>query len=187
MTQPIAGVSPSELSEVTTMTVFPSVGRYAIGRLLGSLYNIKLGAYVFTVGNLIALLSIPIGLALYFYRLAPSFFGLPFHGTFFKITNRRVVELRNEIQFTGAFPFFGFVYGDEVKSVALDRFDEIEIEVAPGQQWYDAGNLIFLKDGVETLRLYGISRPDAFRATCLKSQRAYSGVKQALARQAATA
>jgi len=103
MKQAIAGVSPPNAEEVTVMHVFPSIARYFSGQMLGKLYSIDVGVSVFTVGNLIALASIPHALALYFYRLLPSIFGFPWHGSSYKLTNRRVIELRNEVNF-GVWP-----------------------------------------------------------------------------------
>ncbi len=166
MNQPIAGVAPSNLDETTTMLVWPSICMYGIGRLLGTLYGIDIGFSVLTVGNLIALKSIPIALALYFLRVAP-FFGIRY-----RLTNRRVSVERG-------------LTGTVEKSVSLDRFDEIEIETKPGYDWYKAGDLIFKHEGNETFRLEAVVRPEAFRHCCLKSQRAYTGVKSALALQTA--
>lgn len=66
MKQAISGVAPSESGEVTSMTVWPTItslrtppfGR--LGCTLGRLYGIRWGlGRIFTVGNIIALLSIP--------------------------------------------------------------------------------------------------------------------------------
>jgi hypothetical protein len=67
--------------------------------MLGRLYTIDIGVSVFTLGHLIALASIPHALALYFYRLLPCVFGFPWHGSSYKITNRRIIELCNEVNF----------------------------------------------------------------------------------------
>jgi hypothetical protein len=180
MKQAIAGVAPAELEEVTVMVVWPSVSATRPGRLLGRLYAIRWpNAYIFRLGNLLAVLSIPLAVALYFFRLVPSVFGLPVHGRFYKLTNRRVVELRNEIRLRWQFPFLKFTYGAETKSVELDRFDTIEIVRQPGQHWFHAGDLVFKLGQVETFRLAGVSRPEAFRSTCLHSHRSYAGVKRA--------
>ncbi|HND55809.1 MAG TPA: PH domain-containing protein, partial [Pirellulaceae bacterium] len=85
MKQAIAGVSPSQLGEATVMTVWPSIARFQLGRTLGQLMANKSGAYIFTVGNLMALLSIPVALALYFYRIAPVV------GLRYRLTNKRIV------------------------------------------------------------------------------------------------
>ncbi|MFM7844218.1 MAG: PH domain-containing protein, partial [Planctomycetota bacterium] len=60
--QAIAGVSPASTAEATVMTVFPSVAKFGLGRALGLGYENQAGAYIFRLGNLIALLSIPIAL-----------------------------------------------------------------------------------------------------------------------------
>ncbi len=248
MKQPIAGVCPSQVDEATIMVTWPSISATWLGRLLGRAYNIKWpNIYIFRLGNLLALLSIPLALALYFYRLAPSVLGMPLHGSFYKLTNRRVLVLRNEINlgpgsaftrtvcglsaiigffvirylceqfvfnwtvvprtalhtivavvclagFLGgviplAFPvpIPRFKYAAEVKFVDLDRFDTIQIVRRPGQEWYDAGDLVFSLAGVETFRLSGVSRPHAFRSSCMHAHRAYVGIKQALERQTKSA
>jgi hypothetical protein len=163
--QPIAGVMPAEVREVTVMMVWPSVAKYGLGRALGTLFAIEWpGVYIFRLGHLIALLSIPIALVLYFLRIAPGI------GTRYRLTNRRIIVERG-------------LTGKEDKAVDLDRFDRIDIDVLPGQAWYDAGDLAFKLGNVETFRLEGVSRPDAFRETCLKSHLAYASVKQARQRQ----
>ena len=53
--QAIAGVSPASVRETTVMTVWPSISALAIGRLLGRLFSIRLGFYIFRLGNFIAL------------------------------------------------------------------------------------------------------------------------------------
>jgi hypothetical protein len=159
--EPIAGVIPAEVKEATIMTVWPSVAMYGLGRLLGQWYAIRWpDIYIFRLGNLIALASIPVALVLYFLRIAPGF------GVRYRLTNRRIVVERG-------------ITGKEDKAVDLDRFDRIEIEVQPGQAWYDAGDLVFMLGNVETFRLAGVSRPEAFRATCLKAHIAHTGVKKA--------
>jgi hypothetical protein len=165
LNQPIAGVAPPEIREVPVMTVWPGVAQFALGRWLGTLYEIAWpDIYIFRLGNLLALLFIPVSLVLFFMRIAPGI------GTRYTLTNRRIVVYR------------GLILKEE-KSVDLDRFDSITIDVLPGQAWYDAGDLIFRLGNIETFRLAGVSRPQSFRATCLKSQQSHSGVKKALERQ----
>ena len=167
MKQAIAGVAPSDAHEVTVMTVWPSNASYGIGKFLGRLYSLQAGFYIFKLGNLIALASIPIALVLYLIKV------LPFVGRRYRVTNRRiVVEL-------------GISCKKEEKAVDLDRFDSIDVDVQPGQEWYDAGDLAFRLGKTETFRLEGVSRPAAFKQVCLKSHTAYVGVQEALARQSA--
>jgi hypothetical protein len=182
MKQAIAGVAPAESGEAEVMTVWPSVSAYALGRLHGRLYNIKAGFYVFTVGNILCLLSIPGAIGLYFLRLAP------WVGKRYTVTNRRIVEYRAEFRrestrFMGIPCPFRFHYQVESKAVELDRYNTITIDVRPGQEWYHAGDLVFRMGSVETFRLDAVSRPEAFRQICLKAHQAFVGVKKALERE----
>ncbi len=164
------------------MTVWPSVCAYGLGRFHGRLYAIQSGFYIFTVGNLICLLSIPGALGLYFLRLAP------WVGKRYTLSNRRVIEYRSEFRrepnrIMGIPWPFRFHFQVAAKWVELDRFDAIDIEVRPGQAWYHAGDLIFRQGNVETLRLEGVSRPESFRRCCLNARHAFVGIKEALERQ----
>ncbi len=163
MKQPIAGVAPSQISETPVMFVWPSVSMFALGRLLGRLYAISFGGYIFTVGNFIALATAPIGALLYLLRVAPGI------GRRYVLTNRRVVVQR------------GISFAED-KSIELDRFDSIRVDIRPGQAWFAAGDLIFERGGVETFRLDAVPRPETFRHTCLKSHHSYVGTRAALAR-----
>ncbi len=182
MNPPIAGVSPPQVQEDTVMTVFPSIASTGIGRFLGRLYLISWGRGVITVGHLIALLSIPLAASLVLCRFLHGFLTdirCMKLGDFFlalipnsliirryTLTNQRVIVQR------------GLRAVDE-SWVELDRFDSIEVEVLPGQEWFPAGNLLFRRGPIETFRLDGVSRPETFRQTCLKVRMAYLGAKQA--------
>ena len=158
--QPIAGVTPAEIREATIMIVWPSVAMFGPGRALGKLYSIRWpDVYFFRLGSLFALLAIPLSLVLFFLRIAPGV------GLRYRLTNRRIVVERG-------------ITAVEEKSIDLDRFDSIDVEVLSGQQWYDAGDLVFRQGTVETFRLAGVSRPEAFRQTCLKAHLAHVGVKK---------
>jgi hypothetical protein len=90
----------------------------------------------------------------------------------YRLTNRRVV-MENP-------------YGKgEIKSVALDRFDAIDVVVEPGQAWFKAGDLVFRQGQTETFRIAGVPRPETFRQTCLKARHSFVGVAQARAMGAA--
>jgi hypothetical protein len=180
MKQAISGVAPSQLKEVTVMTVWPSLSANGFGRFWGRLFAIDLGFRVFgvpiTIGRLIALASIPVMAALYFLMRLPRFPGIiigiknPFCWQY-RLTNRRVV-MEN--------PF-----GDEIKSVALDRFDAIDVVVEPGQAWFKAGDLLCRQGTTETFRIAGVPRPETFRHTCLKARHSFVGVQKARAEGAA--
>lgn len=157
--QPIAGITPPESREVTVMTVFPTLGAFAAGRLIGRLCGVRAGFRFFTPGKLFALLLIPVAIGLYAYSLLPGVL------TRYRLTNRRVIVQK------GLRP-------TDQRWVDFDRFDSIEIEVFPGQQWYPAGELIFRNGPVETFRLSGVSRPETFRHTCLAARRGYLGAAE---------
>ena len=163
--QAITGVSPSQTRETTLMTVWPSNAAHPIGRFLGQLYAIRFpDVYIFRIGNLIALLSIPIALVLFFMRVAP------FVGRRYTLTNRRLVV------------YSGLLIQED-RSVELDHFDTVQIVVQPGQAWYDAGDLVFFHGKTETFRLEGVSRPESFRQAGLKTHLSFVGVKRSMARQ----
>jgi hypothetical protein len=187
MKQAIAGVAPPALGEVTIMTVWPTLAARAEGRFFGQLYGnrsgIRLAGIDITLGKLIALASIPLILPLYFLMVLPCFIFVPKLGPIpriyisnpwarrYRLTNRRLVVERAS--------------GEEVAFVSLDAFDAIDVHILPGQEWYPAGDLIFRKGTVETFRVSGVPRPETFRQTCLKAQRAHASVKQAVERQPA--
>ena len=106
------------------------------------------------------LFSSPFFLPPYFLML------LPWSCRRYRLTNRRVVVDRG-------------LRGAEERSVALDRFDTVEVVVLPGQEWYHAGDLVFRLGPVETFRLSGVPRPETFRQTCLKAHISYVGIAKA--------
>jgi hypothetical protein len=160
MKQPIAGLSPSTAEETTVMAVWPSIARYGLARWFGLHYENRWGTYIFTVGNLVALISAPVAAVVYFYRLAC-------HPTYV-LTSRRLIEKR---------------YEKELSAIDLGAFDSVTIDVRPGQKWYHAGDLVFAANGEDVFRLEAVSRPEAFRQTCLKANQSFLGVKQALGRE----
>lgn len=180
--QPIAGVSPSDLKETTIMTIWPSIAASGLGQTLGRMFQIKAGIWVFTVGNLLALLSIPLVLGMILHNLifnvltGITIAGIPVLGFLkpiagtvrrYVITNRRVMIA------SGLIP-------KPSQYVDFDRFDSVEVVVRPGQEWYPAGDLIFRKGKIETFQLKGVRRPETFRQTIMKARNAFVGVKKAM-------
>jgi hypothetical protein len=161
MKQAIAGVAPSQSKEVTVTIEWPTIASTGLGRFLGRLYEIKGGFWIFTIGRLFMALTVPIGLAMYFIMLAP------WSVKRYRLTNRRVI-LEAGAKFRAA------------QFVDLNRFDNIVVDVRPGQAWYPAGDLIFRMGQVETLRLEGVRSPETFKATCMKAHQAYVGVRKAV-------
>jgi hypothetical protein len=159
--------------EITIMTVWPSLSATGFGRLWGRLFALEFGFRLFgipiTLGRLMALVSIPFTVALYFLMRLPRFPGIligirnPWC-SHYRLTNRRVV-VEN--------PF-----GSELKSVALDRFDAIDIEVQPGQAWFKAGDLVYRLGPMETFRVAAVPRPETFRQTCWKAHTSFVALQQ---------
>lgn len=135
------------------MTVWPGIGSMAIGRWVGCLAGNRLGYGFFTLGKLLALVTIPVSLAVYLCRLMP---GLCRRYT---LTNRRLIIQLGLTAKNGP-------------SIGLDEFQTIEVAILPGQGFLHAGELLFKRDGKEVFRLSGVSRPEAFRQVCLKAQNA---------------
>jgi len=175
--QPIAGCSPSSVQETTIMTIWPSIAGTDIGQLLGRLFQIQAGVWVFTVGNLLALLSIPLVLPLILNKFILSVLAgipvigipfLPFKSAIkrYVLTNRRVIIAEGMIPKTAQY-------------VEFDRFDAIDIVIRPGQEWYPAGDLIFRKGNSESFRLVGVRRPETFKQTVMKTRNVFVGIKKA--------
>ncbi len=173
MKQAIAGLSLSSQHESTAIVVWPSVSASETGQMLGRLYEKKDGVGVFTLGNLFAVLSIPLAVPLYLWNF------LPVVGTRYRITNRQVIVERG-------------IQGSAEKQIGLDQFDRIEINQKPGQAWFRSADMIFWQttspDGEqqerEVFRLAGVPYPDVFRAACQKAAMTYRGFQEIHQRQA---
>jgi len=166
MTQAIAGVAPSELDEVTSMVVWPSIAATPIGRLVGRLASVPYGVgRFFTLGKLLALASIPLALVAFAWKL------MPFVARRYRLTNRRVIIQKGLSAADGP-------------SIDLDEFDAIQIEVLPGQKWLRAGELVFRQGEEDVFRLSGVGSPKSFRQTCLKARTALLSVREVLQEQA---
>jgi hypothetical protein len=168
MRQAISGLTPSQVREATVIVVWPANSVYGFGRFLGRLYACDLGVYIFRVGNVLALLSSPLAAVLALAKVAPGI------GIRYRLTNRRLLVERG-------------VSGRCERTLDLDRFNQIDVDVRPGQSWYHSGDLIFRLDQMETFRIAAVSRPEAFRQICLKSHLAHVGVSKARRAEAAAA
>ena len=168
MSHPIAGVTPPELAEAPLITAWPTLGAHPLGRWVGQLCSAKGGFGPFTIGNFFALATIPVSLAVFFWQL------LPFLCRRYAVTTRRIIIRRG-------------LSAVEDKWINLDEFDQVAIEVLPGQAWLRSGDISFRRDGAELMRLSGVSRPEVFRHACLKAQTALVSVAKVVRQQAAAA
>jgi len=148
MHQPIPGVTPSELAEVTCKVVLAHDCRHAPGPDRRELAAVRLGwGEFFTLGKLLALATIPLSVAVFGWQL------MPYVCRRYSLTNRRIIIRK------GLLPADG-------RWISLDDFDSIQVEVLPGQSWFHAGDLVFRHGDLEVLRLTGVARPETF-ATCM--------------------
>jgi hypothetical protein len=166
--QPIAGVAPSELSEVTCKVVWPTIGATPAGRFVGRLAAVRIGwGEFFTLGKLLAAATIPVSLAVFCWQL------LPYVCRRYTLTNRRIIIRK------------GLMAVDQ-RWIGLDEFDAVDSQVLPGQDWLHAGDLIFRRGGQEILRLAGVPRPEILRQVCMAARTALVSVREVAQRQAAT-
>jgi hypothetical protein len=157
-----------EEKEIPVMTVWPSICLYKSGEVLGKWLAIRWpDIYIFRLGNLIALLSIPWALLLYFRRV------VPIEAVRYTLTDQRVTIQR------GMLPTV-------TDSIGWSEFDEIEVEQHEGQIWYDAADLVFRRQATEVFRLPSVSRPEPFRQVCCKTQSAVLAVHEVRQQQLTT-
>ncbi|MEM9352287.1 MAG: PH domain-containing protein [Planctomycetota bacterium] len=175
MGQAIPGVVPATEKEATVMVTWPSLAATGYGCTWGRIYESEVGINLLgipvTFGRIMALVSIPAILPMYFHMLVPKLpfvvAGVPNPWCLrYRLTNRRVLVEQ---------PFGG----GEQRSVSLDRFDSIEPEQQPGQAWYKAADLVFKNGDVETFRLPGVAHPQSFLSTCMKARAGFVGVQMA--------
>jgi len=160
-------MSEDTIPETTLTTRWPTITALPAGRLVGQLAGIPIGwGQVFTVGTLMAVVTIPISLTVYAWQL------MPFVARRYRLTNRRVVIQK------------GLSAVDEA-AVGLDEFDTIDVEVLLGQAAFHSGDLVFRREGKEVFRLRGVSRPEPLREACLKARTAMVSVRDVLDKQAA--
>jgi len=167
MHHPIAGVMPSELTEVTCKVVWPTIGATRAGRFVGRSAAVRLGwGEFFTLGKLLALATIPIALAVFAWQLMPCVCRR------YALSNRRIIVRK------------GLMPVDE-HWIGLDEFDTVEVEILPGQEWLHAGEIVFKRAGNEILRLSGVPRPEIFQHVCQTAKTALTSVRNVIRQQMA--
>jgi len=168
MTEPAlsSSLKPGErLSKV----VWPTIGATQCGCFVGRLCAVRQGlGTFFTLGKLFAIGTIPVSLGVFAWQLMPGVIRR------YCLTNRRILVQKGLSRV-------------EERSIALDEFDRIEIQVLPGQEWLRTGEMLFLRDGREVFRLSGVPRPETFREVCLKQKSTLSAAAQVLHQQSVVA
>ncbi len=183
MNQAIAGVVAFD-EETTVMTVYPSISEApgGIGRLLGDMYQSLKGVGVgfLSVGHLLALVTAPLCAALYIGRVLPVS-QLPLLGKLSDILGLKPERYRITTQNIVVEDACGGPNAEIHGEVELDGFDDIHVvNTRPYHNWYDCGDLRFVKGDKQVLILKGVSRPEAFKAACIKARMSYVGVKAAI-------
>ena len=183
MNQAIAGVVAFN-EETTVMTVYPSISEApgGIGQLLGSIFQSTKGIGVgfLSVGHILALLSAPLCAGLYIGRILPVS-RLPILGKISDLLGLKPERYRITTQNIIVEDACGGPNAEVHGGVELDGFKDIHvISTKPYQQWYDCGDLRFVDGDKQVLILKGVSRPEAFKAACMKARLSYVGVKAAI-------
>lgn len=154
-----------EIDELPVVTVWPSIAAFPLGRWVGRMCGLRLGfGRFFTLGKLLAVATIPVSLAVYFWRVAP------WVARRYSLTDRRLI-IRQGLS------------GAEGPSIGLLDFDSIGVETLPGQEFLRAGDLVFQSDGLPVFRLSGVQHPETFRQLCLKTRLSLASVAEVLHRQ----
>jgi hypothetical protein len=160
MAQP-ANRPNSGADERISKVVWPAIGATRSGRFVGQLCAIRLGLGGVTLGNLLAVATIPISLAVFAWQLLPVVMRR------YCLTNRRVIVQKGLARV-------------EERSIGMDQFDALEIRLLPGQEWLHCGDVVFLCSGREVFRLAGVPRPQTFRELCLKQRNTLLSVAEVL-------
>jgi hypothetical protein len=159
-----SGVETMKTAEVPMKTVWPTIGRTPVGRLVGVLCGSRVGSGFWTLGRLWAVAMIPLGLVCFAWQFAP------YVARRYRVTNRRILILLG-------------LTAEPGPAIGLDEFDAIDIDVLPGHDWLHSGDLVFRREAREVFRLPGVSRPEVFREVCRKAQMAMTSVGKVLEEQ----
>lgn len=158
--QAITGVSAGQ--DQLLRVIYPSISAAGIGRLIGR----AMESMPFGIGK------IKLSYLLFGWICAPAallgYFVEKAFGERYLLTNRGIRR-------------WTFVGQRMLQEVALTDIEDIAVDVLPGQEFYEAGDLVILGKGGNTLmRLAGVPRPEIVRETILKTQRARVQVEESL-------
>ncbi len=132
------------LEERWVFTIWPSLGMFRLGRWIGRLVGVQIGwRPFFTVGNVLALLLMPLALILYLAKYYPSVYRR------YRITNRRITVERGYCRLVE-------------ETIDFHDFDRVEVEYQPGYRSLRCGDLVFYRDQKEVFRLPAVPQPEAY-------------------------
>ncbi|MDG1894164.1 MAG: PH domain-containing protein [Fuerstiella sp.] len=163
--QAISGVSAS--SEAVVMTEYPSLASSGVGQFLGNLYeSVPVRPFgLMKLSHVFALLTVPIGLPLYFLQKA--------FGERYVLTNRNVqvwTARRTRM----------------LSSAALADVVDVELEQQPGQVFYQASDIHLKAASGETiLTLKGVKDAGSFKNAIARTIDSRRLVQESMAQIAA--
>jgi hypothetical protein len=163
--QAISGVSAS--SEAVVMTEYPSLASTGPGQFLGRIYESSHVRFfgLMKLSHVFALLTVPIGLPLYFLQKAL--------GERYVLTNRNVqvwTALRTRM----------------VSSVALADIVDVELQQQPGHVFYQASDIHLKSAGGQTiLTLKGVKDAGSFKNAIARTIDSRRLVQESMAQIAA--
>lgn len=160
--------------ESLIMTVYPSIGADAPGRLIGQgLHALPLPFVNHTslVGSLVGILLLPVTILVFTFGALGGLAGY----AVLKIFGHRYVLTTQSIQ------IWSSIGQRLVGAVPLEQISDISVKQRKGQEFFHAADLVILdRGGNEALTLEGVPRADVFRQTLLKARDARVQVAEAL-------
>ena len=141
-------------TEQPSAVSWPTMAMFPIGRFVGWLCGLRIGFSWVTLGNLFALITIPLTLCMYFWKV------MPFVTRRYLLTDMRVIIQTGWSAQNGA-------------SVPLDGFDRIAAVVYSGQKFYRSADLFFYDGDRIVFVLESVRFPDAFVKQVMLARQTY--------------
>lgn len=162
------GMDQDRSTEVACKTVWPTLAATRLGRWIGRMARIGPGRGPLRFGTFLAVALVPVALVVYVWQILPP------RVRRYRLTTRRIVVQK------GLPP-------RDAASLGLAEFDDIRLEVLPGQEYFHAADLVFLRQQRDVLRLPGIPRPQVVRQLCLETRDTFLAIREVQKRQQAPA
>lgn len=147
-------------TERPSVVTWPTMGMYPVGKVVGWLCGLRWGYSWLTLGNLLALVTIPFTLCMYFWKV------MPFVTRRYQLTDMRVMIQNGWSAQTGP-------------NVRYDEFDRVVTVVYPGQKFYRSADLFFYQGDKLVLVLESVRFPQTFVSQVMETKRAYEQFRAA--------
>ncbi len=145
-------------------TIWPTLGATRLGRWIGRVALVGPGSGPLRLGTLLVVLLVPLVVGLYLWQILPP------RVRRYHLTTRRIIIQKGLPPRVEA-------------SLDLEQFEAIGVEVQPGQEYFRAADLVFLRGQRELLRLAGVGRPDVVRQLCLETRATFLWSRDNIRRQ----